>query len=268
MKTFNQHQFSENIISLDEIIFEGRNQEYGSFALRKTADKRIIQSFLMIFLIVAPLFLLKFFNKPTEETNKPKEFIFPPISSEKVDKNTFVPPPPPSLPDNIQRELKQNVNSVPEVVDTITEQRFSELTFEPVIPEKPGNVPPPNYEYIDFGDPEGSEASNKKPFIKVEEEAIFRGGTIKDFCIWVGQNVKYPSEAIEMDLHGKVTIQFVVNTEGKTEDIKVLKGIDKLLDAEVVRVIASSPKWRPARQQGTDVKQLFVIPISFQLQNR
>lgn len=104
------------------------------------------------------------------------------------------------------------------------------------------------------------------PFMIVEKSATFQGGDLKTFLDWVGSNLKYPDLAKENGISGKVYVQFAVNSKGDVVDIKVLRGVDASLDNEALRVIKTSPKWKPAMQGGKIVKQQFTIPISFKLQ--
>lgn len=108
--------------------------------------------------------------------------------------------------------------------------------------------------------------ADSTPFLMVEEPAIFRGGDLSNFNVWVMQNIKYPQLAVEKQIWGKVYIEFVVNEIGKVEGVKVIRGVDPLLDTEAVRVISASPLWTPPRQGGRKVKQIFTLPVIFKLQ--
>lgn len=103
-------------------------------------------------------------------------------------------------------------------------------------------------------------------FLTVEEPATFQGGDLQSFVKWVQENIKYPKEFAESCITGKVFVQFTVDQKGKLVDIKILRGVDPLLDNEVIRVLNSSPKWTPAKQGGRAVKQTFTIPVVFKLQ--
>lgn len=105
------------------------------------------------------------------------------------------------------------------------------------------------------------------PFIIVEMPATFRGGDLAEFKVWVLQNIRFPEDAVEQCIFGKVYVQFVVNEQGRVADVKVLREVHPILDAEAVRVIKSSPLWTPPRQGGRVVKQLFTLPVEFKLQN-
>ncbi len=103
------------------------------------------------------------------------------------------------------------------------------------------------------------------PLTNPQEYASFMDGGILEFARWVQQNVVYPQIAIDNQIQGKVIVSFCVNKRGEVVDIKLVRGIDKSVDQETMRVIATSPLWRAARQGGTPVKQLFVIPVTFVL---
>lgn len=108
--------------------------------------------------------------------------------------------------------------------------------------------------------------AEEQVFIVVEEQASFQGGSVNQFRDWVTKNLKYPDIAIKKGISGKVYVQYAVNSKGDVVDVKVVRGVDPSLDKEAIRVISSSPKWEPAKQKGTKVKQQFTIPIAFALQ--
>lgn len=108
--------------------------------------------------------------------------------------------------------------------------------------------------------------TEEKAFVYVDEIAKFQGGSLETFREWVQRNLVYPEEAIKNGKYGRVTVQFTVNSAGKTTDVKILKSVDPLLDGETIRVIESSPAWTPAIHNDRQVSQQFVMPVIFQLQ--
>ena len=104
------------------------------------------------------------------------------------------------------------------------------------------------------------------PFIIVEEMPVFQGEGLEGFRNWVMKNLRYPEIAAENGISGKVYIQFVVNSKGQVEDVKVIRGVDPSLEKESIRVVMSSPKWVPGRQRGKAVRVQFNMPINFVLQ--
>jgi len=100
---------------------------------------------------------------------------------------------------------------------------------------------------------------------KAEVMAEFPGGDL-ELRKFIAINVKYPKEAREKGIEGKVYVQFVVNKEGKVEDSKVVRSVDPVLDAEAIRVMNLLPDWKPAENNGEKVNVHFTVPINFKLQ--
>ena len=86
-----------------------------------------------------------------------------------------------------------------------------------------------------------------------------------EFYQFIGNNIKYPSEARKAGVEGKVFVQFVVNKYGELTDIKTLKGIGKGCDEEAMRVVEESPAWNPGITNGKPVNVRMVMPITFKL---
>lgn len=104
---------------------------------------------------------------------------------------------------------------------------------------------------------------NGEIFVVVEETAKPKDG-IENFYSFILSNMKYPSEAKENGIEGKVFVEFVVEKDGSLSNMKVLKGIGHGCDDEAMRVLAMSPPWEPARQRSLPVRQKMVMPIIFQ----
>lgn len=103
------------------------------------------------------------------------------------------------------------------------------------------------------------------PFQLVEEKPKFKGGDANEFSKWVNSNLVYPEIAKENGVQGRVTLQFTVNVDGSVTNVKVLRGVDSSLDKEAVRVVSSSPKWKPGKQRDRAVKVTYTFPVIFQL---
>lgn len=85
---------------------------------------------------------------------------------------------------------------------------------------------------------------------------------------WVYQYLKYPAEAVRDGVQGRVMVEFVINKDGKISDVKVVKGVSEELDAEAVKVIAASPKWKPGKVNGEKVRCSMTIPVEFRLEKK
>ena len=108
------------------------------------------------------------------------------------------------------------------------------------------------------------EEDDEEVFMVVENMPEFPGGDL-GLMKYIQKNVKYPPIAKEYNITGKVYISFVVDKSGSVTNVKVVRGVDKNLDAEAVRVIKSLPKYKPGKQRGKAVKVMFTVPINFTL---
>lgn len=103
-------------------------------------------------------------------------------------------------------------------------------------------------------------------FVVVEQMPTFMGGDVNYFRKWVMENVKYPEIAVANGIQGKVFVAYVVNEDGSVSDIEILRVVDPVLDNEAIRVVSSSPLWKPGKQGGKIVRVRFSITVNFQLQ--
>lgn len=104
------------------------------------------------------------------------------------------------------------------------------------------------------------------PVYKVVEVMPRYPGGDEALLKFLAQNIKYPKEAQEKGVKGRVIASFVVTKDGSIRDINVLRGVDPQLDAEAVRVIKSMPKWTPGTMAGKPVNVLYTVPVTFRLQ--
>lgn len=100
----------------------------------------------------------------------------------------------------------------------------------------------------------------------VDKPATFLHGTQQQFLDrWVYEYIKYPESAVRNGISGRVIAEFVVDNKGKVKDVQIVKGLDDEIDANVVKVISASPKWKPAKIGGREVSVRISIPIEFKL---
>ena len=103
-----------------------------------------------------------------------------------------------------------------------------------------------------------------EPFDVVEQMPEFPGGT-PELMKYISTNVKYPKEAFEKGIQGRVVVQFVVEKDGSINEVKVVKKVNEHLDAEAIRVVNAMPKWKPGKQKGEPVRVKFTLPVTFRL---
>jgi protein TonB len=265
-----------------DIIFEGKNKEYGAFALRQSSWKRHIIAFGLIVLFTAFVAAL------------------------------------PTIISTVQAASKDKIAGIDEkrtLVDIEVKQDEKEEVLEPKMPEPPKFapmtkfVPPTIVDDDKASDPTEvtsmEEAANSIGFIgafsieasnnngtafketvtqimgdgdgKGKDEPTYNVGTIEvnpqfpggdaEMYAFIKKNLNYPAVDIEMGNQGRVTIRFVVSKTGEISNVQLVKGISPGCDKEAVRVIKSMPNWIPGRQNGEPVNVYFIIPVVFRLGN-
>ena len=113
----------------------------------------------------------------------------------------------------------------------------------------------------------------KSPVEEAKEETLtvvdvmpqYPGGD-RELLKFIAQSIKYPTDAQEAGVQGRVICSFVVDKKGNIVEPKIIRGIDPSLDAVALRVIGMMPRWTPGRQDGKAVRVLYTVPITFRLQ--
>lgn len=257
-----------------DILFEGRNKSYGGYELRRNYPKRVGRSMIAIgtvLLVGIGSYVLANIKKEDKGKTKPvmREVTLaepPPIDPKKPP-----PPPPPSEP---PPPVKPTVKFTPPVIEKDEEVKEDEKPPEQTelkeaaagIKTQEGDV-----NGIDPGivDNPGTgtgvvEAAPPPPqiFTYVEQMPEFNGNVQE----YLGNKLRYPDQAREAGIEGRVIVQFVVNEDGDISDAVVKRGIGGGCDEEALRVVKSMPKWKPGKQNGRPVKVYFTLPISFKLE--
>lgn len=106
--------------------------------------------------------------------------------------------------------------------------------------------------------------NEKVVFQDVEQMPQFPGGDNGLFK-YLAESIRYPVDAQESGIQGRVICQFVIDENGQVNDVKVVRGVDASLDAEAIRVIKAMPKWTPAIHRGKNVSVQYTLPINFRL---
>ena len=161
-------------------------------------------------------------------------------------------PPPPPEPEEVP-EVIEEIKIVEDDVETEEVNFSTEDTKEAV-----------EIKQVEFEEEE-EEEEIEQIFLVVEEQPEFPGGMAK-LMKYFSDNVRYPVVAAENGIQGRVICQFTVWRDGSIRDIVVVRGVDKSLDKEAVRLIENMPKWKPGKQRGKEVSCKFTVPVSFRLQ--
>jgi len=179
--------------------------------------------------------------------------IAPPTEAEEapvtLQEDTPPPPPPPEAPKpQIQTEFE--IKETEEEIETEFEAQETDVTEDTQI------------EMVEMIEEE--EVAEPQIFVVVEEMPEFPGGQIA-LRTHIAKSIVYPDIAREMDIQGRVFVEFVVDENGKVIKAKVLRSVHPALDKEALRVINSLPKWKPGKQRGKPARVKFTLPINFML---
>lgn len=253
-----------------ELIFTGRNKNYGAYVLRKKGDEYTIKGIILsVVLFTASISAPVIVNYIKSQIPKENEVKVTEVTTLEepppIDKNE--PPPPPTEP---PPPLKSTVKFTP-----------PEIKPDEEVPE---DEPPPIQEEMKDkdagvatveGDPngvdasltEGGEGDGDAPEILTFAEQMpeFPGG-VEEMYKYLNKNIQYPPMARENGVEGKVVLTFVVGADGKITQIeRVGKPLNWGCDEEAIRVVKSMPNWTPGKQNGKAVTVKFTLPIRFQL---
>ena len=258
-----------------DIIFDGRNKDYGAYELRKTYNKRIVTAMSITAAIIALLYSGYLLAGDTKQP--PSMFIGEDIELQKVeDKKPEEPEilqPKPKQPEQVKQiqvtpPLIVPNDQVPEneMPPTQAEMETAKIELVNVDGVNDKNlVDPP----IKDGD-KGIIAIPEKPaddpdkFLPVEIEAQYPGGESSWTRFLIKTLSNYPAEAIEKGIQGTVVVKFIVDSEGNISEVEAASGPEELRET-AIKAIKKSGKWIPAQQNGRYVKSYKMQPITFRV---
>jgi len=111
------------------------------------------------------------------------------------------------------------------------------------------------------------EVESDEPFLSVDVMPSFQGGDLNTFRKWVGERLVFPQIALENGIRGRVTVSFVIERDGRLTNIQVLQSPDRSLSEEAVRVLKTSPKWKPGQQGNRAARVKYNLPIDFRMEH-
>ena len=270
-----------------EMVFAGKNKEYGAYQLRKGTSGRNIKA-LLILVIAAALvggFLawkvieqkqaeeqqaymeameLAKLQQQAKKEEKKKEPVKPKIEPKKeipVARETQKFTAPVIKKDELVKEENQvkQMDKLDEKVAVGTENKegTKDRLAEAVRSDIAVTAPPPP--------PAPKPEVSNKVFDVVEEMPHFPGGPAA-LQAFLSSNTKYPVVAQENGVQGRVIVSFVVERDGSITDVRVVRSVDPSLDREATRVVKSMPRWSPGKQNGSAVRVKYTVPVVFRLQ--
>ncbi len=258
-----------------DILFEGRNKQYGGYELRKKYQRRATIAGVIAILAVGGVFGSTLIKPKKDMTADLAPVIKEVTLAEPPPVDPKKPPPPP--PVEPPPPVKPTVKFTPPVIKKNEEVKEEEKP-EPPKPEE-NKVVGPKTE-AGSGDPNAIDPGLSTPgtgtgkaveaapppdkvFTSVEQmpEPPF------DINKYLSQNIRYPAAAKEDGIQGRVVLQFVVDRDGSVGDIKIARDIGGGCGKEAVRVVSGMPKWKPGKQNGQAVKVYYTLPVNFKLQD-
>ena len=272
-----------------EMVFEGKNKEYGAYVLRSGTSSRNLKALLILFIAAAliggylvykiqadkaaaertaymeQLELSKLREQAKNEKREEKKVEKPKIEPIKElpqvrETQKF------TAPVIKKDELVKEENEVKQMADLDantavgtkdqegTKDRTIEAAREAVVEAAPVEVKE-----------EVKQEVIQKIHEVVEQQPQFPGGQAALFS-WLSQNIHYPPVAEENGIYGRVVVSFVVETDGSISNVQVVRGVDPSLDKEALRVTKAMPKWQPGKQNGQAVRVKYNLPVTFKLQ--
>ena len=263
-----------------DLVFEGKNQAYGAYQLRKDTGKRNLKALVTMFIIFAIIAavviakvqienaiarnvametdveLSKLAEKKEAKVEKKEEPKIEKVEVEKVKSSVkFVPP-----------VIKKDSEVKPEEELKSQEELNKSNTAIGAFDVK-GNDETAEVKHVEekIAEPEPVKEEETKVFDVVEQMPSFPGGQ-SALLQYLSSNIKYPVVAEENGVQGRVIVTFVVERDGSITDVRVVKSVDPSLDKEAQRVVKSMPKWIPGKQNGSAVRVKYTVPVTFRLQ--
>ena len=257
----------------NDIIFAEKNKEFGAYQIRKKSDKRHNMAMLyMLMGLVVVFCLILGLNKYSayraekaalELQEQREKMMAAQIAQEEEVEEQEEPE---------EQKFEQPEVTVPEEVLATVQVTQIAIVDADQVKNEVMDMDTQKEDNTARGvvTQEGSDDADKFKALQeqvVEQQAEFPGGQ-GALMKWLSQNVRYPETAQQNDVQGRVIVKFVVEKDGSIGTATILKGVDKDLDREALRVVKKMPKWQPGKNNGVAVRSYFNLPVVFKLQNQ
>ncbi len=266
-----------------DLVFEGKNQAYGAYQLRKGTGKRNVMALAVVISTIVAVFVIAYLNIQIQNAMKQDVAIETDVELSKLAQKK-----------EAKVERKEPIQKI-EVEQRVVEKVKSSVKFTAPEIKKDEDVKPEDeiksqdelaktntaigtFDVKGNDEAEGEVLKAKeviadekpkeeesKVFDVVEQMPEFPGG-VAALMQWINNNIKYPAIAEENGIQGRVVCTFVVERDGSVTDIKVVRSVDPSLDREAIRVLNKMPRWNPGKQNGAAVRVKYTMPVTFRLQ--
>lgn len=271
-----------------DLVFADKNKEFGAYVMRSQSDNRHNKAFLFLLLgLVAVIVLIIAWSKYSDYRSE-QAAIEAKMQAEKMLAAQLEQMEEPEVEEEPEEQkVEIEIPEVPqEVLATV------QVTQIAIVDEVKNEVMDMEDQKEDntargVVNQEGSDDADKfkavqeqvvvveeKPapkeeeiFVAVEQQAEFPGG-MAALMKWLSNNIRYPEAAQQNDVQGRVVVKFVVEKDGSVSQAQIVKGVDKDLDKEALRVVNKMPKWQAGKNNGVAVRSYFTLPVSFKLQQQ
>ncbi len=276
-----------------DIIFEGKNKEFGAYTLRRASDKRHNKAMLLVVIgLIVILVGGYFWGIYSDIRREQRELELqaqleqqqaaldaleeqePEVEEEEVMQAMEEPQAEEALPEEILNTIKDT-----EIAIAADEEVTEDITSKDDVAESTAaagastfdqgtddlNVVREHKDEI-IVEEKSPEPVKEEIFTAVEQMPQFPGGEA-ELLKYIASHIKYPTMAAENNIQGRVVVKFVVNKNGKIGDVVVVRGKDPDLDKEAVRVVKTLPDFIPGKMNGQAVSVWYTLPINFKLQS-
>ncbi len=263
--------------TLDDIVFEHRNKDYGAYELRTTYAKTLNRAFAIgTSIVLVSISASAIYSSYQHDKEIKREVI---VDLERIYEPRELPPVEPPKPEEPEPEPPKQ--KMVDYVATFVTAEEPEIEYEipddskidiSVIGDTNVEIGNDATSIVSETPPEPDKGLGKiievpvieEPVTFVEQMPSFAGG-VSEMYKFLGKNINYPSQAQRANVEGKVFLSFIVEKDGSITNVSTLKGINFGCDEEAERVIKLMPKWISGKQNGRAVRVKFTIPVVFKL---
>ena len=267
-----------------DLIFEGKNQQYGAYRIRANAGRRQLRAVIIILIVVAVIAVLFILNQVVQSTrtedkftevtqmSKLKQEKKPEKKQEKIEVKY-------EKPQEQKVAVKASIQFTAPVIKSDDQvDKNSELKTMDELMNTKAAIASATYKgdiggTVNIDDLKenqsaggkgggGEEGGGDGVFTVVEQPPTFPGGE-NALIAYIAKHLKYPQVALEQEIQGVVKLRFVVMPDGTVGDVVIQQGLESHCDKEAVRVVKSLPRFIPGKQQGKPVAVWYTLPIRF-----
>ena len=273
-----------------DIVFADKNKDFGAYVMRQESDKRHNRAFIFLIaglaaligiIIVWGIYSDKMAEKAAIEAKMQAEKMLA-AQLEQMEQQEEEEPEPEEQKVEIEiPEVPQEVLATVQVtqiaiVDDVKnevmdmEDQKEDNTARGVVNQE-GSDDADKFQAVQEAvvvkEPEPEKPKEDEVFVAVEQQAEFPGG-MAALMKWLSNNIRYPEAAQQNDVQGRVVVKFIVEKDGSVSQAQIVKGVDKDLDKEALRVVNKMPKWQAGKNNGVAVRSYFTLPVQFRLQQQ